>query len=228
MPILIIFAFAFIYLLFFGAELYVRSTLRKYASPRDDLQGNGSDLIDHLMKQEGVTGVGVELTRVADHYDATKQTIRLQEAYYKGKSLTGVAVAAFEFAHAFQHFHENLAFKNRLTLLSKTKLIERWAAGLILTAPAIFYLVRSTHLMLGCLALGLIMISARALVHLFTLPLEHEAATKALSLLETGVNAQDLQAVKSLLKALEIKQLASALAEILNPWAWVTLFKRSS
>jgi uncharacterized protein len=225
MPILVIITFLLIYILFFGSELYVRMVMRQNSGERLDLSGNGHDLAEYLLKNEQVTGVSLELTRIDDHYDASKQAIRLKEEHYKGKSLTACAVAAHLFAESQLHFNEDAGFKTRILWLNRAKQIERWAAGLILSAPAIFYFVRSTHLMLGCLALGFIMISARALVHLMTLPLEAKASKIAYALLAKTMNERDEPAIKRLLSALELRLLAKSLADILNPWSWVKLLK---
>ena len=83
-------------------QLWVRFTLDKHAAERPDLPGTGGELARHLLNRFDLPNVKVEMTDKGDHYDPKDKAVRLLKAHHDGKSLSAVAVATHEVAHALQ------------------------------------------------------------------------------------------------------------------------------
>ena len=104
MFILAILGFALLLALIAGPQYLIRHTLMKHAGNRPEFPGTGGELARHLLDDAGLQDVKIELAPpMGDHYSPDERVVRLSEANLTGKSVTAVAVAAHEVAHAVQH-----------------------------------------------------------------------------------------------------------------------------
>ena len=106
MPIILGIAALLLLALIFGPQVWIRRVLRQHGVDRPDLPGTGGELARHLLDEAGLQAVLVEPTDLGDHYDPDTRAVRLKREHHDGKSITAVAVAAHEVAHAVQHARE--------------------------------------------------------------------------------------------------------------------------
>jgi uncharacterized protein len=219
MPILAAFAALLVLGLVFGPSAYVRHVIRKHGVERDDLPGTGGELARHLLDGLGLNDVKVEATALGDHYDPETRVVRLINPHFSGRSVSAVAVAAHEVSHAAQHARGEPAFLRRLSLVKAILPFDRAALVVLLAAPFVFAALKSPVLLAGQLALGVLLMAGRVVVHALTLPVEFDASfNKALPVLERGgyLPKQDLPAARSVLRAAALTYVAAALISILN------------
>jgi hypothetical protein len=88
--------------------------------------------------------------------------------------------------------------------------------------------VRSPAAIFAMIALGILLLAVRVLVHFFTLPVEYDASfNKALPILKEGgyLQENDLAAARSVLKAAALTYVAGALMSLLNLARWIRLLR---
>ena len=228
MTVLIALAALVIVAVVFGPQLWVRHVLKKHGDDRPDLPGNGAELARHLLDEAGLQHVKVEPTKRGDHYDPDDLAVRLTLPHHDGRSIAAVAVAAHEVSHAVQHARGEPTFARRYHLVRKLVWIERLAGAILLGAPIVFAFVHVPALLVLQLALGVILLGIRVLVHVTTLPVEFDASFgKALPVLARGryLAAGDLPAARDVLKAAAYSYVAAALATLLDIARWFRMLR---
>ncbi len=205
--------------LIFGPQWWVRSAMRRHAAERPDFPGTGGELARHLLDLAGLRHVRVELASQGDHYDPIDKVVRLRPENHDGRSVTAVAVAAHEVAHALQDADGNRLLASRVKLARAAQIVEVAAALILATAPLVMLLVKSPALLALQIAVVVALMASRLLVHLLTLPVELDASfRRALPILERGgyLGSSDLPAARTVLRAAAFTYVASALVTLLD------------
>lgn len=215
--------------LIFGPQMWARYTFAHYNQRRDDFPGTGGELARHLINRYELSGVQLETTPKGDHYDPIAKTVRLSPDYFNGKSLTAIAIAAHEVGHAMQHADNDAMFTMRSRLAQLAMSAERFGSFAMIALPVIAAITRAPSVGVLMAAVGLGSMLVGTAVHLVTLPVELDASfKKALPILESGnyVNADDIPAVRKILRAAAFTYVANSLANLLNVWRWIALLRR--
>lgn len=216
--------------LLFGPQLWVQYVLRKYNTPQDHIPGTGGELAQHLIERFQLDGVAVEQTeKGGDHYDPTNKKVRLSPEYFDTNSLTAVAIAAHEVAHAIQHHRDEplLKLRTRLSYLAITA--QKLSGGLLVVIPIIMAITRAPSAGIAMFVIGLGSMLLGTLIQLVTLPVEIDASfNKALPVLKEGnyINDKDEKSITKILRAAAFTYLAGSLSSLLNLWRWVAIFKK--
>ncbi|MCW4628861.1 MULTISPECIES: zinc metallopeptidase [Marinomonas] len=214
-------------LLLVGPSAWVKYTLKRYSTERNDLPGTGGELATHLVKRFELNEVKVEATQEGhDHFDFGQHVVRLSPSVLNGRSLTAVAVAAHEVGHAIAHEKKQKISHLSTRYLPLAHMARRITAGLLLGWPAITLLLHLPYAVpLHALVVGLSGLLA-VLVQVAILPEEWDASfNKALPILAEGnyIPQEDLPKVKKILTACAMTYVAAALIKVLFVWRW---FKR--
>lgn len=211
-------------LLIVAPSLWVKFTLKRHATEREDLPGTGGELAEHLLKRFELHDVSVETTQEGhDHFDFGQHKVRLSPSIMSGRSLTAVAVAAHEVGHAIAHEKKETISRLSSRYLPLARGVHRVAAGLLLGWPLISAILHLPYAVaLHALVVGLAGFLA-VLVQVAILPEEWDASfNKALPILAEGnyVAQQDLPKVKKILTACAMTYVAAALLKVLFVWRW--------
>lgn len=216
---MILIGLAIIALLVFGPTLWVRYVMASHRGDRQDFPGTGGELARHLLDQHDLNEVPVERTDKGDHYDPATRTVRLTGQNFDGRSITAVAVAAHEVAHAIQHRDDYGPLKWRESTVRTALVTDRiGTVGLVAMSALGTAIATPRVLLLGGAAIVLMGL-VRVFAHLITLPVELDASFKcALPILEEGgyLKQDDLPAARSVLKAAAFTYVAGSLIQILN------------
>ena len=218
MPILVALGALLLAALIFGPQLWVRHALRRHAVERSDFPGTGGELARHLLDLAGLRHVKVELAP-GDHYDPVDKAVRLAPGNHDGRSVTAVAVAAHEVSHALQDAAGDRLLAARVRLAGTVRTIEIAAAVVLATAPLVMAVVRSPALLALQVAVAVLLMGSRLVVHLLTLPVEYDASfRRALPILKTGgyLADTDLPAARQVLRAAALTYVAAALVTLLD------------
>ena len=206
-------------LLIFGPQAWVRNQMSQHATPRPDLPGTGGELARHLLDRFNLGAVAVESTPAGDHYDPDARTVRLSPDNHDGRSITAVAVAAHEVAHAIQHAQGSTLFALRTMLARFLGTFDKIAMAVLLTAPIVMAITHVPAIGLMQAGIAIAMLGVGLVVHLVTLPLELDASFgKALPILssEGYLHPEDLPAARGVLRAAAFTYVAGALIGLLN------------
>jgi Zn-dependent membrane protease YugP len=218
MPLVAALGLALVLAVVFGPQLWVRHAMRRHAGERADLPGTGGELARHLLDLAGLHHVAVELGS-GDHYDPVRKAVRLTSENHGGRSITAVAVAAHEVAHALQDAAGDRLLAARVRLAGIARGIEIAAAVVLATAPLVGVVVRSPALFAAQVAIVVVLMSSRVVFQIVTLPVELDASfRRALPILEAGryLGEPDLPAARTVLRAAALTYVASALVALLD------------
>lgn len=161
------------------AQMRVKSAFKKYSNIRSSQGISGAKAAEFLLQHNGITDVKVESVdgTLSDHYDPRTKKVKLSTENYKGTSLAALAVSAHEVGHAIQHNTGYFPLQIRHSILPVTNL-GSWAAF-----PLFFIGFFFQYPIL--MDLGIIFFAGVVLFHFVTLPVEFNASTRALSILES-------------------------------------------
>lgn len=190
---------------------YLRNTYGTWSKKANTAGLSGREVAEAILRHNGVRDVDVESVRgqLSDHYDPTKNVVRLSEGNYGQASVAGMAVAAHEVGHALQHAKGFAPLKWRYALLRPASIGSQLGPYL-----AIFGLMLGST---GMLQLGIILFGAAVLFQLVTLPIEFDASRRAMAQLsELGlVTDQDAGGARSVLNAAALTYVAAAAASVM-------------
>jgi uncharacterized protein len=220
MPILIALGVALLVFCIFAPQWWVRQTMAKHRTDRPDFPGTGADLARHLLDEAGLQEVKLEPTLPnQDHYDPTSRTVRLSPPHHDGRSISAVAVAAHEVAHAVQHARGEQLFAWRGRLIGLSGFVDTAAMVLAILVPVLGAISRHPAVIITNIAVVVLLLALRVVVHLVTLPVEIDASFgKALPVLQRGgyLTQDDMPAARQVLKAAAYTYVAAALVSLLD------------
>lgn len=227
MVILALLGFVAFVALIFGPQVWIKWTMRTHAAELPNMPGTGGELARHLLDDAGLQDVKVEVVADGrDHYSPDEKAVRLSDANFKGKSITAVAVAAHEVAHAVQHRDGYMPLLMRQRLVKKTIVVERIGSIVLMATPLVFALIKSPVVLLLELAAALGILASTIVIHIFTLPTEFDASfKKALPVLENYLPPDKIAGARSVLRAAAFTYVAGALVSLLNVARWLRLFR---
>jgi len=217
-PILLALGAALLFGLVFGLQWWVRRAMRQHAIERPDLPGTGGELARHLLDLARLEHVLIEVAP-ADHYDPVVNVVRLSPESHDGRSITAVAVAAHEVAHALQHAAGDRLLAARVRFAPVVQGFEFAAAVVMMTAPVVLAFVHSPILLALQVGIGIALLGVHVLFHFLTLPVELDASfRRALPILETGryLDARDMPGARTVLRAAALTYVASSLVALVN------------
>ena len=226
MFILALLGFVVFIALVFGPQLWIKRIMRTHSVERLDMPGTGGELARHLLDDAGLQDVKLEMVPAGDHYSPDDRAVRLSEENFKGRSITAVAVAAHEVAHAVQHRDGYGPLLWRQRLVKKAVVVERIGGIMLMATPLVFALLRSPVIVLLEIALALGILACTIVVHIVTLPTEFDASfKKALPVLEKYIPPEEMSGARSVLKAAAFSYVAGALVSMLNVARWLRILR---
>ncbi|MGE5530377.1 MAG: zinc metallopeptidase [Patescibacteria group bacterium] len=210
--ILLLVAFAFS----MYAQIKVQSAFARFSKIAARSGLTGAQVARELLDQNGMRDVPVELVpgRLNDHYDPRRRRMRLSPDVYHGNSLAALGVAAHEAGHAVQHGtgYAPLSFRNSLfpvANLGSTLAMPIFLIGLIFGGTSSLLLMN----------LGIILFSVAVAFQIITLPVEFNASSRALAMLETSGalgRGEELEGARKVLNAAALTYLAATAVALLT------------
>lgn len=197
------------------ASSRVNSTYAKYDQVRNHAGLTGAMAAEQILRQAGIYDVQVQRVhgKLTDHYDPARKVLRLSDSTYGSTSVAALGVAAHECGHAIQHatHYAPLKLRGALVPVANFGSSISWpliVLGLFLNGQMSAFLIN----------LGILLFSAAVLFQIVTLPVEFNASSRALRILnDSGMLYEDevYQAGK-VLKAAALTYVAGAASAILQ------------
>jgi len=219
----------FIALAVFLPSWWVRRVMARYDTPADRYPSSGAELARHLLDEQGMKSVTVELTEQGDHYDPEAKAVRLAAERYSGRSLTAITVAAHEVGHAMQDASGYQPLVLRTRLIRWLKPLERVGALILMGSPVLAVVTRMPSVTAIAIVGGLLTLGTASIVHLVTLPTEWNASfARAMPLLRRDgiLRTEDHPHAKVILRAAAMTYVAVSLMSLLNVARWWALIRR--
>lgn len=205
------------------ASARVRTTFNKYNRVRSMSGMTGAQAAERILNSAGIYDVKVEHIsgNLNDHYDPRSKVLRLSDSTYNSASVAAVGVAAHECGHAIQHQTGYAPLNIRSAIVPVANLGSTIAWPLILIG---LFITSNTGTFL--INLGIICFSLAVLFQLVTLPVEFNASSRAVRILEsTGILGQEeLKGTRKVLGAAALTYVAGAASAILQLLRLVILF----
>lgn len=194
------------------AQYKVSSTYEKYSKYGSRNGYTGSQVARMLLDSNGLYDVPVEVIpgKLTDHYDPSHRVMRLSEGVFYGNSVADIGVAAHETGHAIQHskHYAPLAIRNSIVPVVNLGSSASW----ILFIAGMIFRIR------GLTSIGILLFSLVVIFQIITLPVEFNASSRALKLLDSKgiLYSEELKGAKSVLSAAAMTYVAAALTAIAN------------
>lgn len=199
-------------LLALWAQSKVQITFNKYSRVPANSGASAATVARSILDYNGLSEVPVEMVRghLTDHYDPSAKVLRLSESVYNSSSIAAIGVAAHEAGHAIQHQVDYVPLKVRSMLVPVAQLGSNASWFLILLG-----IIMANQTMAQ---FGVILFSAAVLFQLVTLPVEYNASSRALVVLEGGgyLARDEVGGAKKVLNAAALTYLAAAIVGILQ------------
>lgn len=201
----------------------VQSTFAKYDRVRSRRGMTGAEVAERLLQNAGIQDVRIEHIsgELTDHYDPSQKVLRLSDATYHSESVAAIGVAAHECGHAMQHQVGYLPIKLRSILVPVANFGSKLGIPLIIIG---FILGLNSTLV----PIGIWVFSLAVLFQIVTLPVEFNASSRAVKVLEQQgiLSGEELGYCKKVLGAAALTYVAAAASSIIQLLRLISIFGR--
>jgi len=204
-------------LLMFWAQHRVNATYDRYSKVRSSMGLTGADVAKSILNNLGFHDISVEHVsgKLSDHYDPSAKTVRLSDGVYNSDSLAAAAVAAHECGHVMQD-KKGYTFMNlRAALVPAANIGSQFGPFLVIIGVFLNAMAGVSSLFV---TLGIVLFVASILFHVVTLPVEFDASSRALRIVETlGIlDGEERRGAKSVLNAAAWTYVATTVYSVLQ------------
>ena len=166
----------------------------------------------HHIRIERVAG------NLTDHYSPNEMILRLSDTTIRSTSIAAIGVAAHECGHAIQHAEHYAPLSVRNAIVPVVNIGSKLSWPMILMGLLLGFT--------GFLDLGIILFSLSMVFQLITLPVEFNASSRALQILEHSnmLYDEELRGAKKVLSAAAMTYVAAAISTLLSLLRLIILF----
>ncbi len=211
------------FLISIAAQAAIKNAYRKMSSVYSKSGYSGAQAAIAVLRYYGISDVRVEQCsgKLSDHYDPKNKVIRLSEGVFSSTSIAAIGIACHEAGHAAQHASSYLPIRIRNSILPVCQIgsyagIPLAVLGMLMSfEPLIFA--------------GLLLYSFIMLFQLATLPVELNASSRAISVIEeTGLlkNEEELNGAKKVLKCAALTYVAALITSLASLLRFIMIFTR--
>ena len=206
------------------AQFKVSSTFNKYSTVRSINGYTGAQVARILLNDAGLQVVEIQQVpgRLSDHYDPRAKVLRLSSDVYGSTSVASIGVAAHEVGHAIQdkESYSALVFRNAIVPVVNFSSSLSWILffiGILLSYSTL-------------VTIGIILFSVVVLFQLVTLPVEFNASSRALKLLEARgiLYDKEVDGARKVLSAAALTYVAATLMAVLQLVRLIAISNRNS
>lgn len=198
------------------AQIRVQSVYKKMSQKLNSSGLTGEMAARAVLRHYGIQDVSIERVngRLSDHFDPRSKVIRLSDGVFHSYTVAAVGIAAHEAGHAAQHAEGYLPIKIRNAIVPVCN-VASWVG--IPLALIGFYMSMEPLIYIGLGLYSLIMI-----FQLVTLPVELNASSRALAVIEQErllPSDEEFSGAKKVLTAAAmtyVAALATSLANLLR------------
>lgn len=202
------------------AQGYVQSTFRKYSQVKSRSGYTATEAAIYILEKAGIHDVRVERVRgnLTDHYDSRNKVLRLSDSTADSTSVAAIGVAAHEVGHAIQDQESYIPLRLRSGLVpianfGQTISIPMILIGVVLSGGQTL------------IQIGILLFSFTFIFQVVTLPVEFNASSRALHILDGGIlKREEVPQARKVLNAAALTYVAAAIMSFLQLLRLVLLF----
>lgn len=194
------------------AQSHIMKTYHETMRIRNEKMLSGQEVARKILDANGLEDIYVvqvsgELT---DHYDSSRNVIRLSNHVFQDDSIASLAVAAHECGHAIQRKEGYLFYRLRSALVPVVNLVSYFGYFVII--------ISAFAGITAYLLLGMVMLLSTLIFQLVTLPVEIDASKRGMKEIEklNLAKQEEMPNVANMLKAAAMTYVASLASTILN------------
>lgn len=204
------------------AQIKVKSSFKKYSKVGSRRGNTASMIARRMLDKNGLQNIRIDYIggSLTDYFDPKGQVIRLSETVYNSTSVAAIGIAAHEVGHAIQHSQEYMPIKIRLAIIPVTSFASKAAMPLVLIG-----IIFSIPFLVSA---GIILFAAVAFFQLVTLPIEFNASSRAVEILENYMilDTDELPGAKKVLTAAALTYVAGLLVSLASLLRLILLSNR--
>lgn len=205
------------------ASWNVQRTFKNYSSMGNTQGFTSQDIAQRILTSAGINDVRIERIsgNLTDHYSPTEKVLRLSDTVYGSTSVAALGVAAHECGHAIQHKVGYTALKLRSLSVPIANFGSKLSWPIIIAGIAMGWA--------GLAQFGVILFTFVVFFQLITLPVEFNASSRALEILEKDsiLAGGELQAAKKVLSAAALTYVAALVSTVLQLLRLILIAKGS-
>ena len=194
------------------AQIRVKGTYSKMSKLQNTRGLTGAQAAQRVLSYYGITDVRIEQVAgtLTDHYDPRDNVIRLSQGVYNASTIAAVGIACHEAGHAAQHAESYKPIAVRNAILPVANIGS--SSGLWI---AVIGLMLNWTILVQ---IGIILYAFVALFQLVTLPVEFNASSRALKVIdETGMlQDEEYKGARKVLSAAAMTYVAALLVSIMS------------
>lgn len=194
------------------AQIKVQSTYSKYSKVQASANMTAAQMARRILDANGLRDVRIEPVagNLTDNYDPRSKVLHLSQSTYSSASVAAIGVAAHECGHAIQDAEDYGPLRIRAALVPIASIGSR-ASWILLILGLIIGLTPLVDV-------GIILFSAVVLFYLVTLPVEFNASSRALRVLDSGgyMQQEEVKQTSKVLRAAALTYVAAALTAVLQ------------
>lgn len=194
------------------AQSHIMKIYHETMRIRNEKMLSGQEAARKILDANGLEDIYVvqvsgELT---DHYDPSRNVIRLSNHVFQDDSIASLAVAAHECGHAIQRKEGYLFYRLRSALVPVVNLVSYFGYFVII--------ISAFAGITAYLLLGMVMLLSTLIFQLVTLPVEIDASKRGMKEIEklNLAKQEEMTNVANMLKAAAMTYVASLASTILN------------
>ncbi|MDU7965122.1 MAG: zinc metallopeptidase, partial [Clostridium perfringens] len=184
----------------------------------------GAQVARILLNDAGLQEVEIQQVpgRLSDHYDPRAKVLRLSSDVYGSTSVASIGVAAHEVGHAIQdkESYSALVFRNAIVPVVNFSSSLSW----------ILFFIGILFSYSTLVTIGIILFSVVVLFQLVTLPVEFNASSRALKILEARgiLYDKEVDGARKVLSAAALTYVAATLMAVLQLVRLIAISNRNS
>lgn len=203
------------------AQAKVSSTYSRYSSVFSRRGMTAEMAARYILDKNGLYHVAIRRVpgKLTDHYDPRSNTVNLSDSVYGSTSVAAIGVAAHEVGHAVQHAENYMPLTVRNAIIPVT----RFGSGI---AP--FLIVFGFVFFQPLVTIGIILYSAVTVFQLVTLPVEFNASSRAMKVLESDglLQGEELAGARKVLSAAAMTYVAALIMSAASLLRMILIYGR--
>ena len=204
------------------ASFGVKTTFAKYQKMKTARGITGAEAARRVLDMNGLQHIGIERVsgELTDHFDPRSNVIRLSDSTYNDTSVAAVGVAAHEAGHAVQHATGYVPIKVRNAIVPVVNIGSQLAMPLFIIGLLLNFL--------NLAYAGVILFSFALVFQLVTLPVELNASSRAIKILDSSMllYEDEIKPAKKVLKAAAMTYVAAGAATALQLFRLLLILNR--
>jgi hypothetical protein len=206
------------------AQFKVRTAYSKFLQVRNRHNITGYEAAQRLLQSSGLDGIQLAETpgELTDHYDPRRKSLHLSQGVARSASVAALGIVAHEVGHAVQDNESYLMMKLRGGLVPVVQ-IGSWLGPILFIAGMLLSLANLS-------TVGLVLFSGTLVFSLVTLPVEFNASSRAIAMLQKSglvASEEEEKGVRAVLSAAALTYVAAAVQSLSTILYYVSLLSGS-